>query len=179
MVKQRFIRGYSLCSYIAMRAPILIRSKILKSSDIILGRDVRFFCDGDLSTFLPESFVPLNSKHQKSLMLFGEAMRQHSARYHPKSWRNLKYIDRMETSRRLFAIRSLIWEYQLDVRFYSIFEFWRTNWNGSRWEGKRGPMDLSPRVPMPPRWYLHGRKDPMMIRPPSLEYDVRFYYYRF
>ena len=178
-MKHRFIKGYSLCSYGAMRAPILIRSKKLKSSYIILGRVVRFFCDGDLSTFLPEPFVPLKSKLQKTLMLFGGFMRQHSASYHPKSWRNLKYIDRMETSRQLFAIRSLIWEYQLDVRFYSIFEFWRTNWNGSRWEGIRGPTGLSPRVPMPPRWYLHGRENPTMIRPPGLVYGVRFYYYRF
>ena len=67
-----------------MPAPIRIRSKNLKSSDVVLGRVVRLFCDGDLSTFLPEPFVRLNSNHQKSLGLFREVDLEHGADYYPK-----------------------------------------------------------------------------------------------
>ena len=80
-----------------------------------------FFCDANLSTLLPPRFVGFNSKTQKTRMLFGRvAISQGGSGGENFVW-NRKNIDIPKTCRQLFSIRTLIWEYQLVVGFYSFF----------------------------------------------------------
>ena len=166
---------YSRNSFVATRGPILDRSKVLTRWGRVLYDGVKIFGDPTFHTLLPPANVRLNSKCQKTLVLFSWFPGQHNARDNHDSLWNRKTIDIPKTSRQLFPLRPLISEYQRRVRFYSIFGFSCLYFNRPRWEGIRRATTVALWFFHSPRPYLDGKRNRLGIGDRTVEHGVRFY----
>ena len=152
----------SRSSFSAKKHANSIRSKVLVRLDLVFYHDVNIFCDPTFLTLRTARSVMINSKSEKSPVLFG-GFQVRNEECGPEVCSGIpNYMIIAKTSRRLFSIRALSVKWQLAIRIYSFFMILCRQIEGPQTEGIQrvettAPRDSTGLIP------VLGRKENRMV----------------